>query len=235
MLIDGQSGEILATNVMFSTRPQKIFVLEGHGTRQHSALHVASATNCVVITRSQDGYVSIFSSEHLLCSPEEARCFRLREGHGQGQFTVVMEQDPLQHFGVTGRMDFAKQASDALQSIGFAGRSTFAGNVIGKSFLRPAAKALDAHFDVVYQQIRKTHERRIMTPAHMQWPYSRFSKNQSEAAMQQVDARRRIAEACERPLNYEKKCQAAGRCSENVKECPPGLPSHEPVSQTDRL
>ena len=121
MLIDGQGGEILATKVRFATRPTEFsFIVEGHGTRHHEALDVACGEECVAITRSQDGYVTIFSSEHLRCSPDEARCFRVQDEPDQresGQFKVVMDRTSLVRFDANGKMDFPRQASDALRSL----------------------------------------------------------------------------------------------------------------------
>ena len=163
MLIDGQGGEILATKVRFATRPTEFsFIVEGHGTRHHEALDVACGEECVAITRSQDGYVTIFSSEHLRCSPDEARCFRVQDEPDQresGQFKVVMDRTSLVRFDANGKMDFPRQASDALRSLqaplqvvafvgpGRTGKSTLAGQVVGNSLLFPAAKVLDAVTD----------------------------------------------------------------------------------------
>ena len=64
ILIDGHSGEILATRSIFF--PQKSdLVFAGHGTRHNYPVHVAASMECVIIVRSQDGYISVLSSEHL--------------------------------------------------------------------------------------------------------------------------------------------------------------------------
>ena len=160
MLIDGQSGEILATKVRFKWRPTEVdFILEDHGTRHHEALDVACGSRCVAITRSEDGYVTVFSSEHLQCSPDDARCFRVQDEQGHGQFKVVMERTSLVRFDADGKMNFPRQASDALRSLeaplqvvafvgpGRTGKSTLAGKVVDDSSLFPAAKVLDAVTD----------------------------------------------------------------------------------------
>ena len=137
MLIDGRSTHILATKVRFSTGLCEFNIaLEGYGTRHHSALHVASTTSCVVITRSLDGYVTIFASGHPQSSQDRARCFRVQDEHGWeplGPCTAVMERTFVR-FDVTGKVDLPKQVSDVLRSPEFAGRT----------LLFPAENVLDS-------------------------------------------------------------------------------------------
>ena len=76
ILIDGHSGEIVATWSIFF--PQKSdLVFAGHGTRHNYPLHVAASRECIIIVRSQDGYISVLSSEHLRKQDGTPRCFRL--------------------------------------------------------------------------------------------------------------------------------------------------------------
>ena len=72
MVIDGRTGEILAANSQVEWKSSP-FVLEGHGTRHDVALQIAAELNCITITRSKKGYVTVFSSQHL------GHCFRLRD------------------------------------------------------------------------------------------------------------------------------------------------------------
>ena len=63
-MIDGQSGEILDANcqVRWDKTP---YVLPGHGARHQVAVCLAANLSCVAITRLQEGYVTLFSSEYL--------------------------------------------------------------------------------------------------------------------------------------------------------------------------
>ncbi|CAE7257029.1 GBP6 [Symbiodinium sp. CCMP2592] len=158
ILIDGRSGEILETKVKFTTGVTEFnLVLDGYGTRHHEALDVACGARCVAITRSQDGHVTVFSSEHIQTSPDKARCFRVHDEPDENwQLTVVMQRIALVRFDDNGKMDFLMQASDALRSLkaplqvvafvgpGRTGKSTLAGSVVGNSSLFPAPDVLDA-------------------------------------------------------------------------------------------
>lgn len=78
MVIDGKTSEILAANSQVAVRKQAGFVLESHGTRHFNALQIAAELECIVVTRSQDGYVTVFSSNEIKKN-ESARCFRIRD------------------------------------------------------------------------------------------------------------------------------------------------------------
>ena len=43
--------------------------------------------------------MTIFSPEHLQCSPERARCLRVQDEHGSEQVAVVVERTTLLRFG----------------------------------------------------------------------------------------------------------------------------------------
>ena len=76
MVIDGQSGEILAANCMVRCPEKSPYVFSGHGTRHHAALHLTAKFPGVAITRSQEGYVTVFSSGHLQ-DRQTPTCFRV--------------------------------------------------------------------------------------------------------------------------------------------------------------
>ena len=97
ILIDGHSGEILATRSTFFPGKSD-FVFAGHGTRHNYSLDVAASRQCAVIVRSQDGYISVLSSEHLQkqeCTPQ---CFRLNVEDEPRQNEILMRRTPLVRF-----------------------------------------------------------------------------------------------------------------------------------------
>ena len=99
MLIDGEAGKILRTNCMFAWKETgRHLFLDQHGTRHSAALHLAACRQCVAIVRSQDGYVTLFSSEHLQSPGTTLECFRVLVGQERDPFEILMDRTPLARF-----------------------------------------------------------------------------------------------------------------------------------------
>ena len=156
ILISGYDGVVVDTRLTFFPEPCCSLIMEGHGTRHHQSLHVAASKSCVVVTRSQDGYVTVFSSEHLHCDHRKA--FRVEGGDGRGPHRdrVIMTRTPLVSFesakGGAGKMGLSQTALKRLRKLppplrvaafvgpGRTGKSTLAGQVAGDRSLFPTAK-----------------------------------------------------------------------------------------------
>lgn len=158
ILIDGHSGEILETKSIFS-HPKSDLVCAGHGTRHNSALQVAASVECVVIVRSQDGYVTVFSSEHLRKQDGTPRCFRLKVEDESGQKDILMPRTPLVRFTrdstgsaklvVPEEAAILKTLPSPVRVAGFVGpgrtgKSTLAGAVAHSKSLFPSEKTTKA-------------------------------------------------------------------------------------------
>eukprot|EP00435_Cladocopium_sp_Y103_P050981 s54_g15.t1 len=159
ILIDGHSGEILATRSTFSTGKSD-FVLARHGTRHNYSLDVAASRKCAVIVRSQDGPGTVFSSEYLQKEECTPRCFRLNVEDEPGQEEILMPRTPLVRFkrDSTGaeKLLVPEEAADlktlpspirvaGFVGLGRTGKSTLAGAVACTKSLFPAVtEGIDA-------------------------------------------------------------------------------------------
>lgn len=77
-VIDGKRGTILQANSQIWCKPSQLFVLKNHGTRHQAALQLAAELECVVLTRSEDGYVTVFCSNDIQ-NTQDPRCFRIED------------------------------------------------------------------------------------------------------------------------------------------------------------
>lgn len=158
ILIDGHSGEILATRSIFF--PQKSdLVFAGHGTRHNYPVHVAASMECVIIVRSQDGYISVLSSEHLRKQECTPKCFRLNVEDEPRQKEILMRRTPLvrvkrdstgsEKLVVPEEAAILRTLPPPIRVAGFVGpgrtgKSTLAGAVAHTKSLFPSAKTTKA-------------------------------------------------------------------------------------------